>query len=109
MKIHIPPSLWTSLTGLQFDGAQIIGSTAMGQWAAEYNPIQAIGAMCHVRYSFHTSKQGDYLPTNTHTMDSRIVHLIISRVLLGRVGNFTKVLHDDRLLLWTIIKQKPID
>jgi hypothetical protein len=29
-KIHIPPSLWTSLTGLQFDGAQITGSTAMG-------------------------------------------------------------------------------
>ena len=34
-KIHIPPSLWTSLTGLQFDGAQITGSTAMGQWVAE--------------------------------------------------------------------------
>ena len=80
----------------------------MGQWAAEYNPNQAIGAMCHVRSSFHTSKMGDYLPTSTLTMDSRIVHLIIARVLLGRVGNFTKVLHDDRLLLWAIIKEKPI-
>jgi hypothetical protein len=98
-KIHIPPSLWTSLTGLQFDGAQITGLTAMGQWAAEYNPIQAIRAMCHVRSSFHTSKMGDYLPTSTLTMDSRIVHLIIARILLGRVGNFTKVLHDDCLLL----------
>jgi hypothetical protein len=108
-KIQILPSLWTSLTRLHFVGAQISGSTAMGQWAAEYNPIQAIGAMCHVRSSFHTSKMGDYLPTSTLTMDSRIVHLIIARVLLGRVGNFTKVLHDDRLLLWAIIKEKPVD
>jgi hypothetical protein len=42
-------------------------------------------------------------------MDSRIVHLIITRVLFGRVDNFTKVLHDDRLLLWAIIKEKPVD
>jgi hypothetical protein len=42
-------------------------------------------------------------------MDSRIVHLIIARVLFGRVGNLTKVLHDDRRLLWAIIKQKPVD
>jgi hypothetical protein len=42
-------------------------------------------------------------------MDSRIVHHIIGRVLLGRVGNFTKVLHDDWLLLWAIMKQKPVD
>jgi hypothetical protein len=52
---------------------------------------------------------GDYLPTSTLTMDSSIVDLIIARVLLGRVGNFTKVLYDDRLLLWAIIKEKPVD
>jgi hypothetical protein len=81
----------------------------MCQLANEYNHIQDIGAMCHVKASYTTTKQCDYLQTSTLTMDSLITHLIIFLVLLGCVGNFAKALHDDRLLLRAIIKQKPVD
>ena len=105
MQIVIDRGLFYQLTGLSFDGENLLGKgTAPDDWKDDYNHDMTLAQFIG---------EGD--PTNKRTLvgrlslEDRILHYILVCVLIPRAGNYAQISSDDVLVMWVMTSERPIN